>query len=188
VKDRAFNDQRYFICDQKLAGLGWTERTSWEEGLKVTIDWYLKNGFSSYWEHGDVEVLLVVPICYAYACTLAPCCASGVAAHPRQRTEGVSSDIVFDTDTCALRRQHWQPTRRRPTRRPRQHYDQDTKSPTPGKACKVAGWRRTSRHRHLVHYPLIVASGCSSNCAQAEWPTMLCFHVLALPSIPLYIC
>ena len=59
VKDRAFNDQRYFICDQKLAGLGWTERTSWEEGLKVTIDWYLKNGFSSYWEHGDVEVRLL---------------------------------------------------------------------------------------------------------------------------------
>jgi UDP-glucose 4,6-dehydratase len=73
VKDRAFNDQRYFICDQKLAGLGWTERTSWEEGLKVTIDWYLKNGFSSYWEHGDVEVLSVFPICYARM--LNPCCA-----------------------------------------------------------------------------------------------------------------
>jgi UDP-glucose 4,6-dehydratase len=56
VKDRAFNDQRYFICDQKLASLGWIERTSWEDGLKRTIDWYLKHGFSSYWEHGDVEV------------------------------------------------------------------------------------------------------------------------------------
>jgi UDP-glucose 4,6-dehydratase len=62
VKDRAFNDQRYFICDQKLASLGWVERTSWEEGLKQTIDWYLKHGFSSYWEHGDVEVrVLAVP-------------------------------------------------------------------------------------------------------------------------------
>mmetsp|Transcript_10542 Transcript_10542/g.31746 ORF Transcript_10542/g.31746 Transcript_10542/m.31746 type:complete len:381 (+) Transcript_10542:56-1198(+) len=58
VKDRAFNDQRYFICDQKLAGLGWTEKTVWEEGLKTTIDWYLKNGFSNYWEHGDVEAAL----------------------------------------------------------------------------------------------------------------------------------
>jgi UDP-glucose 4,6-dehydratase len=58
VKDRAFNDQRYFICDQKLASLGWVERTSWEEGLKRTIDWYLKHGFSSYWEHGDVEAAL----------------------------------------------------------------------------------------------------------------------------------
>jgi len=56
VKDRAFNDQRYFICDQKLAALGWVERTSWEDGLKRTIDWYLKHGFSSYWDYGDVEV------------------------------------------------------------------------------------------------------------------------------------
>lgn len=62
VKDRAFNDQRYFICDQKLAGLGWTERTSWEEGLQKTIDWYLKHGFSSYWEHGDVEVWFVMAL------------------------------------------------------------------------------------------------------------------------------
>jgi dTDP-D-glucose 4,6-dehydratase len=26
VKDRAFNDQRYFICDKKLAQLGWVEK------------------------------------------------------------------------------------------------------------------------------------------------------------------
>ena len=81
VKDRAFNDQRYFICDQKLASLGWVERTSWEEGLKVTIDWYLKNGFSSYWEHGDVEVPLLFPVCHALLQTLF--CASCVAARPR---------------------------------------------------------------------------------------------------------
>ncbi len=36
--------------------LGWTEKTDWEAGLKRTIDWYLENGFSNYWEHGDVEV------------------------------------------------------------------------------------------------------------------------------------
>ncbi len=55
VRDRAFNDQRYFICDKKLAGLGWKETTPWEEGLRATVDWYLKNGFGAYWEHGDVE-------------------------------------------------------------------------------------------------------------------------------------
>lgn len=55
VRDRAFNDQRYFICDKKLAGLGWTERTKWEDGLRRTVDWYLKHGFGAYWEHGDVE-------------------------------------------------------------------------------------------------------------------------------------
>ncbi|KAK9818087.1 hypothetical protein WJX72_006893 [[Myrmecia] bisecta] len=55
VKDRAFNDQRYFICDKKLASLGWEEKVSWEEGLRKTIDWYLNNGFNAYWENGDVE-------------------------------------------------------------------------------------------------------------------------------------
>ena len=41
VRDRAFNDRRYFIGGGKLAALGWSERTSWEEGLRRTIDWYL---------------------------------------------------------------------------------------------------------------------------------------------------
>ncbi|KAL3156825.1 Rhm1p [Trebouxia sp. C0009 RCD-2024] len=58
VKDRAFNDRRYFICDKKLGQLGWTEKYCWEEGLKKTVDWYLKHGLDSYWEHGDVEVAL----------------------------------------------------------------------------------------------------------------------------------
>ena len=45
---------RYYICDKKLAALGWVEKTSWEEGLKKTIDWYLEHGFESRWV-GDVE-------------------------------------------------------------------------------------------------------------------------------------
>ncbi|KAA6427761.1 MAG: GDP-L-fucose synthase 2, partial [Trebouxia sp. A1-2] len=58
VKDRAFNDRRYFICDKKLGMLGWTEKYTWEEGLKKTVDWYLEHGLAAYWEHGDVEVAL----------------------------------------------------------------------------------------------------------------------------------
>lgn len=58
VKDRAFNDRRYFICDKKLAMLGWKEKHTWEQGLQKTIDWYLKHGLDAYWEHGDVEVAL----------------------------------------------------------------------------------------------------------------------------------
>lgn len=46
---------RYFICDKKLAALGWKERTSWQDGLRQTVDWYLNNGFAAYWERGDVE-------------------------------------------------------------------------------------------------------------------------------------
>ena len=46
--------RRYYICDKKLSALGWTEKTSWEAGLKKTIDWYLEHGFESRWV-GDVE-------------------------------------------------------------------------------------------------------------------------------------
>lgn len=65
VKDRAFNDQRYYICDKKLLALGWAEEVEWEKGLAETIKWYLDNGFASYWENGDVEAALVVRRCPA---------------------------------------------------------------------------------------------------------------------------
>jgi len=43
VEDRAFNDLRYTINSQKLHDLGWVEETSWEEGLKETVEWYKAN-------------------------------------------------------------------------------------------------------------------------------------------------
>ncbi|XP_004498563.1 trifunctional UDP-glucose 4,6-dehydratase/UDP-4-keto-6-deoxy-D-glucose 3,5-epimerase/UDP-4-keto-L-rhamnose-reductase RHM1-like [Cicer arietinum] len=54
VQDRPFNDKRYFLDDQKLKKLGWEERISWEEGLKMTIDWYKNN--PDWW--GDVSTAL----------------------------------------------------------------------------------------------------------------------------------
>lgn len=58
VADRAFNDRRYFICDKKLTELGWKERTSFEDGLKKTIHWYLDNKNKNYWDNGNVEAAL----------------------------------------------------------------------------------------------------------------------------------
>lgn len=59
VRDRAFNDRRYFICDKKLAALGWKESVSWEEGLRRTIDWYVMKGSKQeYWDNGDLEAAL----------------------------------------------------------------------------------------------------------------------------------
>ncbi|RCV45402.1 hypothetical protein SETIT_9G451000v2 [Setaria italica] len=55
VENRPFNDQRYFLDDQKLKRLGWAERTPWEEGLKKTIEWYTTN--PDYW--GDVAGALL---------------------------------------------------------------------------------------------------------------------------------
>lgn len=55
VENRPFNDQRYYLDDQKLKKLGWFERTSWEEGLRKTMDWYAEN--PDWW--GDVSGALV---------------------------------------------------------------------------------------------------------------------------------
>lgn len=50
VENRPFNDQRYFLDDEKLKNLGWSERTVWEEGLRKTMEWYISN--PGWW--GDV--------------------------------------------------------------------------------------------------------------------------------------
>ncbi|XP_057507220.1 trifunctional UDP-glucose 4,6-dehydratase/UDP-4-keto-6-deoxy-D-glucose 3,5-epimerase/UDP-4-keto-L-rhamnose-reductase RHM1-like [Actinidia eriantha] len=55
VDNRPFNDQRYFLDDQKLKNLGWSERTAWEEGLKKTMEWYVSN--PEWW--GDVSGALL---------------------------------------------------------------------------------------------------------------------------------
>lgn len=55
VENRPFNDQRYFLDDQKLTSLGWSERTIWEEGLRKTIEWYTQN--PDWW--GDVSGALL---------------------------------------------------------------------------------------------------------------------------------
>ncbi|KAH7686317.1 UDP-glucose 4,6-dehydratase protein [Dioscorea alata] len=55
VENRPFNDQRYFLDDQKLKNLGWSERTTWEEGLRKTMEWYTNN--PTWW--GDVSGALV---------------------------------------------------------------------------------------------------------------------------------
>lgn len=45
VKDRAGHDLRYAIDASKLSEeLGWEPSVQFEEGLEITVDWYLKNG------------------------------------------------------------------------------------------------------------------------------------------------
>ncbi len=44
VKDRLGHDRRYAICNDKIQKeLGWEPSLTFEEGIKITIDWYLKN-------------------------------------------------------------------------------------------------------------------------------------------------
>jgi dTDP-glucose 4,6-dehydratase len=43
TKDRNFNDFRYAIDTQKLNNIGWKKAINFDEGLKRTIEWYIKN-------------------------------------------------------------------------------------------------------------------------------------------------
>lgn len=44
VKDRLGHDRRYAICNDKIQNeLGWKPSLTFEEGIKITIDWYLNN-------------------------------------------------------------------------------------------------------------------------------------------------
>jgi dTDP-glucose 4,6-dehydratase len=44
VKDRAGHDLRYAIDSTKLQNeLGWKPSLQFEEGMEITVDWYLKN-------------------------------------------------------------------------------------------------------------------------------------------------
>jgi dTDP-glucose 4,6-dehydratase len=47
VEDRPGHDRRYAMDGSKLAALGWRPRTTFEDGLAATIDWFIANG--SWW-------------------------------------------------------------------------------------------------------------------------------------------
>jgi hypothetical protein len=55
VKDRPFNDKRYAVDATKLGGLDWEQKTGFEDGLKLTVEWYRRFG-KTWW--GDVESVL----------------------------------------------------------------------------------------------------------------------------------
>ncbi|KAL7268467.1 hypothetical protein RUND412_008907 [Rhizina undulata] len=54
--DRPFNDRRYAVDATKLKKLGWTQKTSFADGLKVTVDWYRQFG-EQWW--GNIDKVLV---------------------------------------------------------------------------------------------------------------------------------
>lgn len=56
VRDRAFNDRRYFIDCSKLQALGWVQEKSWEEGLRETVQWYATEDISLYWSNYEMAL------------------------------------------------------------------------------------------------------------------------------------
>lgn len=53
--DRPFNDHRYAVNGNKLRELGWTQQTTFAQGLKTTVDWYRRFG-EEWW--GDISKVL----------------------------------------------------------------------------------------------------------------------------------
>lgn len=55
TRDRPFNDHRYAVDGSKLRLLGWDQKTSFSEGMAITVDWYKRFG-ESWW--GDISKVL----------------------------------------------------------------------------------------------------------------------------------
>lgn len=52
TRDRPFNDMRYAVDAAKISQLGWTQKTSFADGLKLTVSWYRQFG-ETWW--GDIS-------------------------------------------------------------------------------------------------------------------------------------
>lgn len=59
TNDRPFNDRRYAIDGTKLSQLGWKQKTTFEEGLRMTVDWYRR--FGEEWWGNISQVLTPFP-------------------------------------------------------------------------------------------------------------------------------
>ncbi|KAF2157640.1 NAD(P)-binding protein [Myriangium duriaei CBS 260.36] len=49
VQDRPFNDHRYAVDGSRLRALGWDQKTSFEDGLRMTVNWYRDQDRGSKW-------------------------------------------------------------------------------------------------------------------------------------------
>jgi dTDP-glucose 4,6-dehydratase len=60
VEDRPGHDLRYSLDSSKMRELGWKPEHKFEEGLKETIEWYLKNEW--WWKPlADEKILYPTP-------------------------------------------------------------------------------------------------------------------------------
>lgn len=51
VKERMVDDVRYRIECSPLKELGWSQKVNFDEGLQITLDWYLNN--QDYWSNTE---------------------------------------------------------------------------------------------------------------------------------------
>lgn len=61
VADRAINDERYHINDEKVRALGWKPEVTFDEGLQKTIAWYRGRDLKAVWESYTPQFLAAHP-------------------------------------------------------------------------------------------------------------------------------
>ena len=59
VEDRPGHDFRYSLDSSKIRDMGWSEKTSFDVGIKKTVDWYLDN--KEWWSNLDPKILADTP-------------------------------------------------------------------------------------------------------------------------------
>jgi dTDP-glucose 4,6-dehydratase len=84
--DRPFNDHRYAVDGTKLRQLGWEQKTSFADGMAITVNWY-KNFGEKWW--GDItKVLTPFPTVEG----------TEVIADDQEPIEDIEEDIVMDSE------------------------------------------------------------------------------------------
>jgi UDP-glucose 4,6-dehydratase len=58
VRDRPFNDMRYYLDLKQLDILGWKKQINFDDGLKQVVEWFVANA-GSFWLTTDMDSILV---------------------------------------------------------------------------------------------------------------------------------
>ncbi|TVY56130.1 Trifunctional UDP-glucose 4,6-dehydratase/UDP-4-keto-6-deoxy-D-glucose 3,5-epimerase/UDP-4-keto-L-rhamnose-reductase RHM2 [Lachnellula cervina] len=83
--DRPFNDHRYAVDGTKLRQLGWEQKTSFSDGMAITVDWYKRFG-EKWW--GDITKVL----------TPFPTVTGTEVVASTEPVEDISEAMVVDSD------------------------------------------------------------------------------------------
>ena len=83
--DRPFNDHRYAVDGSKLRSLGWDQKTSFSDGMAITVDWYKRFG-EKWW--GDITKVL----------TPFPTVVGTEVEASEEVIEDIKDDMVVDSD------------------------------------------------------------------------------------------
>ena len=57
VRDRNFNDERYYLDDSRLRSLGWKCEKTFEQGFQECIDWYIQTLHTNRWKDQNMKFL-----------------------------------------------------------------------------------------------------------------------------------